>query len=314
MDEQMTSFFTNLRVPSTYWKNKTYEYMYYFRLLLRKINAPIEFYGLEENWPEDFFRNILWVLGFVPIFKTERWGLTFQPATLGGQDWFYLPSWVNVSNPKYTKQLVIGKDCEIVKLNSDYCGILDMIDHYATLLAEADKGVKIGLINAKTPMILTSNNTAQAATLKKVYDKVQAGESLVVYKDELNEDNDEIIPRKEPFETWMNNFRDTYIVQQLLEDRQRILDSFYMEVGLPTSLDKKAHVLESEADFNESQSQSNIKVWLDNMNAGFDKVNKMFGTNMEVRYRERSDDLSWDDESTREDKPTFKPKLGFGKR
>lgn len=314
MDEFTTSFLENLHVPSTYWKDKTTEYNFYFRLLLRKLNAPLEFYGLPKEWPEDLFRTLLWVQGYIAIFKTERWGLTFQPSTLGGENWFYLPEWVNIANPHYQKRLYIGKDCEVVKLNFDYKGILDIIDHYATWLAEASKGVKTGLVNAKTPLILTANNPAQSATLKKVYDKVQAGESLVVYKDELMDSEDEIIPRKEPFESWMNDFKSTYIVTDLLEDMQRILDSFYMEVGLPTSLDKKAHVLESEASFNQNQSQSNVKVWLDNLNKGFEQVNKHYGTNMEVRYRECTNDTCGDDERTDVSEETTKRKVGFGKR
>lgn len=288
-DERYIELLENMKVPNTYWKNKSKEYRYWFRSLLQKMDSSLIFDGLPEDWSDDFFHFCLWALGYVAVFDTARWGVAFQPCTLSGFDFYYQPTKAIVANPLYQKQLDIHKNCEILKLTPDFRGVFDIVDYYATQLAEASKGINIGLINSKMPLVLTASNAAQAETLKKVYDKVQNGESLVVWKD-LTDQFSEVIPRKDPFEVWNQDYKQTYIVTNLLTDLQTILDSFYMEIGLPVStVDKKAHMLNAEADFNEAQSQARITCWVQTLEESFEKINKMFGLNLSVQMAESDD-------------------------
>ena len=285
-DERYIELLENMKVPNTYWKNKSIEYRYWFRSLLQKMDSALIFDGLPENWSQDFFLFCLWALGYVAVFDTARWGVAFQPCTLSGFDFYYQPTKAIVANPLYQKEFNIHKDCEILKLTPDFRGVFDIVDYYATQLAEASKGINVGLINAKMPLVLTASNAAQAETLKKVYDKVQAGESLVVWKD-LTDQFSEVIPRKDPFEVWNQDYKQTYIVTNLLTDLQTILDSFYMEIGLPVStVDKKAHMLNAEANFNEAQSQARISCWVQTLDESFERINKMFGLNLSVQMAE----------------------------
>ena len=178
-DGRYKSFLEELKIPNTYYNNKTYEYKYWFRSLLHKVDSALVFKNLPKGWSQDFFLACLYWLGFVGVFKSERFGdfetqLTFQPGTPSGFDWYYQPTNFMVCNPKFTKNFEVHKDIEILKLTPDFCGIMDIIDFYASKLAELSKGIDMGLINAKMPMILTANNQAQASSLKAVYDKVQA--------------------------------------------------------------------------------------------------------------------------------------------
>lgn len=293
-------------VPSTYHENRSYEYLYWFRSLLQKIDSAIVFKNLPEGWSQDFFLLCLWYFGYVTIFQSERFGkeesnnVVFQPCSISGYNFYYQPEKCMVSNPLFTKELTIGKDCELLKLTPDFMGCWDVLDFYASQLAEVSKGVKMGLINAKFPLILTATNQAQSETLKKIYDKVQAGESLVVWKDLTQQFEDEIIPSKDPFTAWNNDFKSTYLVTNLLEDMQTILNSFYMEIGLPTILnDKKAHTLDAEADFQSAQAQARLSCWITTLNESLDIINDHFGLNITVeKYEEvnenaRKDDVEW---------------------
>lgn len=290
-------------VPSTYWDKKTWEYQYWFRSLLQKIDSAIVFENLPEDWPQDFFLLCLWYFGYVGLFQSARFGkeennnVVFQFGTLSGYDFYYQPTKFLVSNPQFTKEFKIHDDCEILKLTPDFLGCWDVLDFYAQQLAEASKGIKMGLINAKFPMILTASNQAQSETLKKVYDKVQAGESLVVWKDLTKQVEDEIIPSKDPFTAWNADYKSTYIVNNLLEDMQTILNSFYMEIGLPTILnDKKAHTLDAEADFQSAQAQARLSCWITTLNESLDIINERFGLNISVKkYEEVNNDAREND-------------------
>lgn len=291
-----------LMVPSTYRKKFTLEYSYWFRSLLHKIDSSLIFKGIPDNWDNDFFMLCLWIRGYVAVFDTARWGISFQPCTVGGPfDFYYQPTVAQVTNPYYAKRLVIGKDCEMLKITPDAYwrgGILDIIDYYATKLAEISKSIDVGLINAKMPLIVSASNEAQQAMVKKIYDKVQQGESLVVWND--SNSHDEIIPSKEPFEIWNNDFKSTYIVPQLLEDMQSLLDSFYMEIGLPVAdtEEKRAHLLQSEVDYTAAQSQARISCWVETINECLRKINNHFGLSMEVEYAQRESDDQGDGEDS----------------
>ena len=289
-----------LMVPDTYRKKFTLEYMYWFRSLLQKIDSALVFKGIPESWDNDFFMLCLWVRGYVAVFDSARYGISFQPCTVGGPfDFYYQPTIAQVTNPYYSKRLVIGKDCEMLKIVPDAYwrgGVLDIIDYYATKLAEISKGVDVGLINAKMPIIIAAQNDAQQKMVKKIYDKVQQGESLVVYYDSAS--SDEIIPSKEPFESWTNEYQKTYIVPQLLEDMQSLLNSFYEEIGIPVAdtEEKRAHLLQSEVDFTAAQSQARISCWVETINECLRKINEHFGLNMEVVYAKRESDTEGDGE------------------
>ena len=285
---RMIEYFEKLKIPNNYYKDKSYEYQYWFRSLLQKIYSSLIFKGIPESWPQDFFLDCLFLLGFVGVFRSERFGdkedqMAFQPCALAGWDFYYEPTKSIVSNPLFTKEFTIHKDIEILKLTPDYMGIIDIIDYYATKLAELSKGIDMGLINAKMPIILTANNQAQASSLKAVYDKVQSGETLVVWKDETDQ-FDEVIPRKDPWETWTNDFKSTYIVSELLENLKTILDSFYTEIGLPVAIEKKAHALDQEADFMAAQSQARIACWVQSLEESFRHIEDTFGLQLEVEF------------------------------
>lgn len=300
-NEHYINILEAMKIPNTYWKERSYEYKFWFRSLLQKIDSALIFKGLPKEWSQDFFLMCLWWFGFVGVFESERFGdtetkMTFQPGFPSGFDFYYQPTKFMVSNPRLTKEFEVHKDIEILKLTPDFMGIIDIIDYYTTKLAELSKGIDMAFNNAKMPVILTANNQAQSATLKAVYDKVQAGESLVLWKDESNQ-FDEVIPRKDPFESWINDLKSNYIGSELLENLQTVLNEFYMEIGLPTIMsDKKAHMLNAEADMQNAQSQARIACWVQTLNESFDQITRTFPRlRLEVEYATNDKESMQDD-------------------
>ena len=293
-DERQIAILQNMTVPSTYWNTKSQQYQYWFRSLLQKIDSCLEFKNLPKDWSQDFFLLCLWARGYVAVFESERFGdkdtgIAFQPCTVSGYDFYYQPTKAIVANPLYQKELKIHQDCEILKLTPDFNGVWDVIDHYATQLAELTKGINVGLINAKVPLVVTADSLAESEKLKKVYDKVQAGESLIVWKEDTNHFEKEVMPRKNPFEdAFLNDYTKTYIVTNLLQDMQTIMDQFYMEIGLPTrTFDGKAHMLNAEADMQANQSQARVSCWVNTLTESMELINEHYGTNLEVQANEQ---------------------------
>lgn len=278
----------SIRVPEKYWSNKDYEYRYWFRALLQRLDACLEFKGLPDNWPKNFFSLCLWCFGYVAVFDTARFGITFQPCTLGGVwDFFYQPSEAIVCNPKFQKRFTIHENCELIKLCGDYKGILELVDYYAVKLSNLSTATNMGVANAKLPAVFSARNEAEKRTIEAAYDDVQSGKPIIITKQTSSAD--EVIPTKDIVGVWNQDFKQTYIVTNLLADTQTILDQFYSEIGIAKTVDKASHILNQEAAFQDNQAQSRIKDWKKYLDESFEKVNKMFGLNLEVDYACKDD-------------------------
>lgn len=299
--ENSLDLMNNMKVPSTYYYNTSIVYRYWFRSLLHKIDSSIIFKNLPEGFSNDFFMFCLWVRGYVLFFKTDRKdlqkygknGIVFQPCYVSGYDFYYQPTKATVSNKylSFKYEYELGTNAALLKLTPDFMGVLDIIDYYASKLASISEAIDMSITNSKMGLIATADNEAQAATLKAVYDKLQRGETLVVF-DDLTKDNDEIIPRKEPFQMWIQELKKNYILTEQLQDMQSILDSFYTEIGLPVAVEKKERLVTTEADFAVAQSQARISCWIETIKESLEVINKMFNINIEVDYASNNDNLS----------------------
>lgn len=308
-DERYVDLITNMKVPSTYHTVKSLEYQFFFRSLLQKIDSSIVFTGLPKGFSDDLLHFCLWVRGYVVFFETNRKDLAkfgnnnegknivFQPCFAGGElDFYYQPTKAYVANPhmNYKNEFTLGKDALLLKLTPDCFyrgGVLDIIDFYTRKLAELSKGIDMSIINSKFGFIATATNEAQAATLASVMDSLQAGNPLVIYKDTLN-DGDEIIPRKEPFETFVQELKKNYVLTEQLGDFQTILNSFYTEIGLPVAIEKKERIITSEADFASAQSQARISCWVQTLTESLEAINEKFGLQIGVEYARENDNIS----------------------
>ena len=300
--ENTIDLLDGMQIPSTYWKDKSITYRYWFRSLIHKIDSSIVFTGLPEGWSNDFFMFCLWCKGYVLVFKSDRkdlqrfgkGGILFNPCTLAGYDFYYQPTKALVANPhmpnKFSYEFDLEKDnAALLKLTPDFLGVLDIIDYYASKLAELSKGIDMSIINSKFGLIASASNEAQAATLKAVMDELQKGNPLVVYKDQLKE-SDEIMPRKEPFEIWIQELKKNYILTEQLADMQTILNSFYTEIGLPVAIEKKERMITSEMNVAAAQSQARIACWVETLRESLEIINKKFNTQIEVSYAREIND------------------------
>lgn len=283
-DFENVEWLERLGLPRTYFSRQTKEYRYWFRSLLQKIDSSLIFKGLPEEWPEDLWKFLLWATGKVAVFDTSQWGLSYSLITsMSGFNFYFEPTQIAISNPLYNNILTLHKDVEVVHLTPDYKGIFDILDFYAKRLAELSKAIMIGIVNAKLPIVVFAKTKAESELVKAIYDQIQQGESLVVAKDKV--ETNEVIPRKEVFSTWSQDFKETYIVDKLIDAQEKVLEEFYTEIGLPSTMsDRKAHTLDAEADFKSAQSQARLACWVANLKESFKRVEKLFGLHLEVEH------------------------------
>ena len=261
-------------------------YAYWQRSLFQRAISTIDFKGLPKEWNgsvRDFFYWCLFAYGYVGIFDSEKFGLTFQPGALKGFDWYYQPTEFIVANPKLqgmSGRYTIHKDCEILKLTPDYRGIFDVICYYSMLLSMLDSGINTSIVNSKMVWLMGAKNKAAAESLKKVFDKIASGDPAVVYDDALLQQDS--TSKEDPI-TFLerSNVKNSYLTTDMLMDRSTLLSSFDAEIGI-TSLpyNKKERLVTAEAESRENDATARLMVWKATIDSSLELINNMFGTSI----------------------------------
>lgn len=267
--------------------------------------------------PKDWMRHLdlmYWTLftrGFCGVGYLPEVGKWFNPVTLGGEkNFYYEPTKAILTNPalgykaseKNGKELIIGRDVEILKLTPDYMGVWDVISYYAEKLATIDVAINTAIINTKFAYVVGAKNKAAAEVLKKLFDKVNSGEPAVFFDKKLANDGTD---QDEPWQAlFRDNLKQSYIITDLLRDFQTIINDFDTEIGIPTiPYEKKERLVADEATSKQIDAESRSTVWYEELKRTAKICNEFLslpaGDNIrvELRYKEevKKDELVKDD-------------------
>lgn len=268
-------------------------FAYWQRSLFQRAISTIDFKNLPEHWEasvKDFFYWCLFAYGYIGVFETDEFGLSFQPGSLYGFDFYYQPTEFIVSNPKLNRRFKIHQEAEIIKLTPDYMGIWDIISYYSMLLSALDSGINMSIINNKFAYLMGAKNKAAAETLKKIFDKIASGDPAVVFDQSLLPDDP--TSKSEPYQFLeRTNLKQSYLTTDQLMDRQTLLSAFDAEIGITTlPYNKKERLVTSEAESRQQDSTARLMVWKATLDSSLKLVNNMFGTDIkaELNYLEGS--------------------------
>ena len=246
-----------------------------------------------------FFCYCLFKFGYVAVFDDAKFGKVFQPASLGGFDFYYSPTYAIIANPALPKslQLSIGDAqvdnsdgvCEILKLTPDYYGIYDIVEHYAAKLAELDSGIDMSLINNKFGFFLGAKNKAMGESLKKMMDKINQGNPAVFIDQRVLNDRES---KDTPFQFLQrDNLKQSYLTTDQLMDLHTLLSDFDAEIGIPTvPYQKKERETEYESKSKVADGLARVLTWERCINASLENVNRLY-PELNITFR-----LRWKDE------------------
>lgn len=275
---------TSQVTPSTVHVKDSGLCRYFTKYLLQKAMSVFE-WDLPETWNKDYFLYVLYCWGYVAVVNTDKFGVIPQGCGLKGYDVFYAPTHAVIANPLLSGILEprIGTQCELLKLQPDFSGILDLVGHYAEQMALASQSVSVNLLNSKLSYVFTAKTKALAESLKKMYDQIASGEPAVVIDSRLKNAAD----GEETWKSFEQNVGGNYIVTDLLADLRKIEAMFDTEIGIPNAnTDKRERLIQDEVNANNIETYSKCAMWLENLQDACKRVNDMFGLSIAVRWRE----------------------------
>lgn len=119
-----------------------------------------------------------------------------------------------------------------------------------------DSAQNVCLINSKIPFYFGAKSKAAAETLKKMIDKVNAGDPIVIADLVVADDPKS---KDSPFHFFKLFEGSDYITDKLLQDTATVLNQFDTEIGIKTLPYQKAErLVTSEAESKQEESLARV--------------------------------------------------------
>lgn len=252
----------------------------YVRYMLSQTVEMFEYDGLPDTIPQKEI-EILHQMNRFAIWKKVDDKLYVFFGGLGGVlNEYYHPTRAIISNPylNYTADLEIDKECVVTFNDKLRTGLLPMFNKYATLLAECDISLRFACINARIPSLISADDDNTKDSAQAVLNKIWNGEEFGIILNKRLLDVKTGMMTNEFGSKGNNNIKD------LIELRQFIKSSWYMDLGIQSNYNMKRESLNaSETTMDESVLLPLIDDMLKSREDGLKKVNEMFGTNITVK-------------------------------
>jgi len=200
----------------------------------------------------------------------------------------YQDEWTNytVRCPIYSGQRTIGKDIVVIDNNKLRNPTYELVHHYATLLAHTEVTLANILVNARDAGgVPIASTEKQKASIKQYQGKLYNGQF-----DAVSDIGMLGIEYAGSDRRTSQNVMDVCII------RERLLKSFYSDIGVRSAFEKRSNSVEAEVEADTSLLLLNLSDMIDSREKGCEEVNKMFGTNWSVRI---SDEIDYNTENER---------------
>ena len=233
-------------------------------------------------------------------------GLYAFTGGLGGEyDIYYMPTIYAIANPylNYSKNLKIDEECVVIPSDSMYYGLLPLFQKYATALTENELSMNIATIVLRLQAIISASDDNVKKSAEKYLKDITDGKLGIIADNEFLENSLKVTP-------YATTGAHTTI-QNIIELEQYLRATWYNDLGLNSNYNMKRESI------NAGESQLNNDALLplvDNMlkcrKDGFDKVNKKYGTNIQVElnssWKFNADEIENESETDKESDETDK--------
>ena len=268
--------------PLEYVKDKELSSKNYIHYMVIRLQKMFKYTNLPDSIPREMLEYYLLVNGSCFIAKHEDGNLYALLGSFGGEpDAYYRPTRYVVANPalKVSKDFDINNGGVLIRNDSIWVGLYPLMARYASLMAENILTLRSADVMLRVIAMLTAPDDKTRIAAEAYLKKLENGEFGVIAENRFFEG----VKMQSPPS---NN--GSYLTQ-FIELHQYLKGSFYNEIGLNANFNMKREALgDGESSLNEDSLMPLCDEMLRCRQEDFDKVNKMFGTDIKVEF-----DSSW---------------------
>lgn len=253
---------------NAYWRENLFERI--MRLFVWENTDPVPAKEIEQR---------LLIQGHCGIFnfKDPKTGITELTAMFGNFNGVAkymdeLPHYM-MRCPVWSGNTDVGVNSVVISNNSLRDPSLELVNHYAYLLAHTDVTLSRLMISARDA------GGVPVATSQKQKDDIEA------YQKKLYNGEDGVVVDFGALgvEYAGSDKHTNQNIVDIMDVRQRILKNFYADIGVRASFEKRSNATVNEVEADTSMLLLNITDMIDSRKKGAEAVNKMFGTNWRVK-------------------------------
>lgn len=261
------------RWPSAQINNQTY-IDYYQRLMEFAINM-FEWRNLPPTVDERFLELTLYEKGYCLYFNDEVVGNLALTCTIGGMlDVYRIPTERRAFAVNGYNKICTPQDSVLIFNNYLHTPTILTIELFARRLYEIERTIDVNVKAQKTPTLVLASEQ-QRLTMKNLYMQYDGNEPFIFGDKDMEFDEIKCLKTDAP-----------YVADKLQVLKHQIWNEALTFCGIENSnQDKKERLVADEVGSNYGNIEAQRNVMLNARRQAADKINRMFGTNIEVRFR-----------------------------
>lgn len=261
------------RWPSAQINNQTY-IDYYQRLMEFAINM-FEWRNLPPSVDERFLELTLYEKGYCLYFNDEVVGNLALTCTIGGMlDVYRIPTERRAFAVNGYNKICTSQDSVLIFNNYLHTPTILTIELFARRLYEIERTIDVNVKAQKTPTLVLASEQ-QRLTMKNLYMQYDGNEPFIFGDKDMEFDGIKCLKTDAP-----------YVADKLQVLKHQIWNEALTFCGIENSnQDKKERLVADEVGSNYGNIEAQRNVMLNARRQAADKINRMFGTNIEVGFR-----------------------------
>lgn len=269
-----------VRVPHYYdFTDKVRAVRNYVYQMLSRTQEIFDYEGLPETMPKMYLERYLQRNGVVGIAIVDDRPYIFLGGIGGDIDPYYFPTKFITANPalEIAKEFTIGKDCAIIRNDSEMQGLMPMCNKYASLLVENDITMRMVDILSRVPVTAITHTSNEVDSVNLMVKAIEDGRLSLATKESLGGINS---LRTEPMTAGVHDRITEYI-----EFHQYVKAQWYNDLGVRAQYNMKR---ESLSEHEISANDDTLIPFVDDMlhfrEKGLKDVKELFGLDIKVKY------------------------------
>ena len=256
------------------------------------LSSMFTYEDLPESIPEEFIEQFLIVNGSIAGWICDDPNDDFvgkEIITVGGEaerpNVYGVGSrYIGNTQNGYVKTLTPGKDCAVIYNNSLHVSDILLINAFADMVTEAFTSLKTNILYSRNKPVFKASKDQERAAIREAFDKIKNDlEPIVITSDNIMEQiegADESIKVLDI--TDVNNADKIQYIVKTIDDLFRWFFTLYGQSVQGNG--KMAQQTVKEVDGSTSLSFIYPNDRLKMRQRGFDEFNRLFGTNISVRF------------------------------
>ena len=242
--------------------------------------SRFEYKNLPESVDERFLELTLYENGQVVWFKDEELGevLALPVAAAGKLDMYRVPRKRTAYSTGYTFKNLTEENSVIMYNNYLRMPDIWVINQFAQRLYECQRTIDVNVIAQKTPVLLVCTDDNRL-TMKNVWEKYDGNEPMMMVDKSFDLNSIKVLNMEAP-----------YVASNLQNLKKEIFNECLTYLGISNIASvKKERLISDEVTRNLGGTEVEKHVRLNARKEACEKINKMFGLNIDVEYNSQID-------------------------